>query len=140
MKKIYFAGSICGGRNDLGWYEKIIRHLRLKEEILTEHVGNKNVTILGETTKTDPAIFICDMAWLSAADIVVAEVSTPSLGVGFEVAKAVGLSKKILCLYRIQKGKKLSAMIAGCPDIQVGEYKNFEDAKKLIDAFFKKHL
>ena len=35
----------------------------------------------------------------------VAEVTQPSLGVGYEIGRAVAMDKKILCLYRPQEGK-----------------------------------
>ena len=48
------------------------------------------------------------------------------------------LGKKVYCLYRPQEGKKLSAMIGGNKYFIIKEYKTLEDAKKLIDGFFKK--
>jgi len=135
LKKIYFAGSIRGGRNDLDRYQEIISYLQHHGEVLTEHIGYFGTTQLGEADKSDIEIFNRDMDWLSSSEFVVAEVSTPSLGVGFEIARAVGLHKKVLCLYRVQKDRKLSAMISGCPDIQVKEYQTFEEVKQIIDNF-----
>jgi hypothetical protein len=50
------------------------------------------------------------------------------------------MNKKILCLYRDQEDKKLSAMISGNPKIEVARYKEKEDALKQIDAFFTKQI
>ena len=36
---------------------------------------------------------------------IVAEVTQPSLGVGYEIGRAVDMKKPILCLYRPQEGK-----------------------------------
>ena len=135
MKKIYFAGSIRGGRDDQELYEKIINYLQSFGEVLTEHVGHAGITPSGEVSMSDQGIYNRDINWLTSSDIVVAEVSMPSLGVGFEIARAVELNKRILCLYRVQENKKLSAMISGCPDIQVKEYQTFEDVKQIIDEF-----
>ncbi len=137
MKKIYFAGSIRGGRNDLELYQKIISYLQRFGDVLTEHIGEAGLTTMGEAGMTDEEIFKRDIGWLSGADFVVAEVSTPSLGVGFEMATAVDLHKKILCLYRLQGDRKLSAMIAGCPGILVSEYQTFEEARQIMDDFFR---
>ncbi|HRY82084.1 MAG TPA: nucleoside 2-deoxyribosyltransferase [Candidatus Moranbacteria bacterium] len=134
MIKIYFAGSIRGGRNDVNIYKKIIKHLQLLGKVLTEHVGQ--VTARGEVGKSDKYIYRRDLNWLSSSDLVIADVSSPSLGVGFEIAKAIELNKKVLCLFHGQKNKKLSAMISGCPNIKVGEYDTFDDAKKIIDKFY----
>ncbi len=136
MKKIYFAGSIRGGRNDKEIYRQIIGYLQTIGEVLTEHVGSSALTPSGEENMTDREIFERDLEWLSSSEFVVAEVSTPSLGVGFEIAKALDLGKKIICLYRNQEGKKLSAMISGCPGILVKEYQSLEEAKNIINSFF----
>lgn len=136
--KIYFAGSIRGGRDDKEFYLEIINLLGKYGKVLTEHIGDKTLSAMGEDGPTDEYIYERDMAWLNEADVVVAEVSTPSLGVGYEVAKAESMGKKILCLYRPEGGKYLSAMIAGNPHITVGEYKNIEEALKVIDDFLKK--
>lgn len=134
--KIYFAGSICGGRNDAQLYERIINCIKAYGEVLTEHVGYQSLTEEGDDEESS-SIYARDIQWLSSADILIAEVTTPSLGVGYEVAKAVQLNKPVLCLYRPQKGKRLSAMIAGCPDILNAEYTSLEEVKKVIDTFLK---
>ena len=135
MLKIYFAGSIRGGREHIDFYIGIIEYLQNFGKVLTEHVGNSSITPEGENTLTDNFIFNRDMEWLTSSDVIVAEVSNPSLGVGFEIASAIGLKKKILCLFKKQENKKLSAMIAGCPDITVKEYVELDEAKKLINDF-----
>ena len=134
--KIYFAGSICGGRSDAQLYEEIIDCIKAYGEVLTEHVGYQSLTEEGDDLESS-SIYARDIQWLSSADILIAEVTTPSLGVGYEVANAVQLNKPVLCLYRPRKGKRLSAMIAGCPDIINVEYTSLEEAKKVIDKFLK---
>lgn len=135
--KIYFAGSIRGGRDDADLYLQIIDHLRQYGEVLTEHVGDKNIKLLGEDGLTDDYIHKRDLEWVLDSDVLVAEVSTTSLGVGYEIGRAIENNKRVLCLYRPQDGKRLSAMIAGSPDVTNAEYKNLDDAKKVIDNFFK---
>jgi nucleoside 2-deoxyribosyltransferase len=135
MIKIYFAGSIRGGRNDRGLYNQIIQYLQQFGEVLTEHVGDGGLTPMGEAGMSDEDIYNRDMDWLTSADVVVAEVSTPSLGVGFEIASAIRWRKKVLCLFRIQEDRKLSAMIAGCPEVTVTEYRTMEDIKTCISHF-----
>ena len=77
---------------------------------------------------------------LTSADVVVAEVSTPSLGVGFEIASAIRWGKRVLCLYRVQEDRKLSAMIAGCPEVTVSNYLTMEDIKTSISHFINSYL
>lgn len=77
------------------------------------------------------------MKWLNDTNIVVAEVTNPSLGVGYELAMAENLNKKILCLYRPSQGKNLSAMIRGNAKFKVIDYKTLKDARIIIDKFIK---
>ena len=135
--KIYFAGSIRGGRDDVGLYLQIIEHLKKYGEVLTEHVGDKNLALLGEDGVKDDYIHNRDLEWFIQSNVVVAEVTTPSLGVGYEIGRAVENQKRVLCLYRPQDGKRLSAMITGSPDVTNAEYKTLDDAKKIIDDFFE---
>lgn len=132
---IYFGGSISGGRDDRLLYVEIIRVLRSYGRVLTEHIADESLTKHGEDL-ADTEIHDRDMDWLRAASHVVAEVTTPSLGVGYEIGRAVELKIPVLCLFRPRKDKRLSAMIAGCPDLQMREYANIADLPRLFDEFF----
>ena len=91
---IYFAGSICGGRQNRELYYKIIEHLKQYGKVLTENIADRDLTEKGEDNTDDRAIHDRDLAWLQSSDLVIAEVTTPSLGVGYEVARAVQFSKR----------------------------------------------
>jgi 2'-deoxynucleoside 5'-phosphate N-hydrolase len=136
--KIYFAGSIRGGRTDVEMYMQIIEYLKKFGEVLTEHIGDKNLKLLGEDNLTDNYIHNRDLDWVFQSDVLVVEVSTASLGVGYEIGRAIENKKRVLCLYRPQEGKRLSAMIAGCPGILIKNYNGLEDAKNILDEFFNK--
>jgi len=136
--KIYFAGSIRGGRNDKQLYADIINTLSPYGVVLTEHVGDQKLTAFGEYGPTDQYIYNRDMNWLKEADVVVAEVSTPSLGVGYELAKAEEWGKKILCLYRETRGKRLSAMVAGSGSLEIIKYKSLGDLKGVLKYYLEK--
>jgi 2'-deoxynucleoside 5'-phosphate N-hydrolase len=129
---IYFAGSIHGGRGDAALYNRIIRYMKQFGNVFTEHIGDASLTDLGDKGVTDRFIHDRDMGWLLAADVIVAEVTVISAGVGYEIGRAVALGKKVICLYRPQPGKRLSAMIAGCPRITVINYREPEEAEKAI--------
>ncbi|XP_012874547.1 PREDICTED: 2'-deoxynucleoside 5'-phosphate N-hydrolase 1 [Dipodomys ordii] len=80
-----------------------------------------------------------DLAWLQQADVVVAEVTQPSLGVGYELGRAVALHKNILCLFRPRSGRVLSAMIRGAADgsrFQVWDYEE-EEVEAMLDRYFE---
>jgi 2'-deoxynucleoside 5'-phosphate N-hydrolase len=129
---IYFAGSIRGGRDDAALYALIIDFLKQSGNVFTEHIGDAALTDQGDEGFTDRQIHDRDMDWLLAADIIVAEVTTVSTGVGYEIGRAVALGKKVICLYREQPGKKLSAMIAGCPHLSMIFYRHVEELEKSI--------
>lgn len=77
--KIYFAGSIRGGRDDVALYEKIITELQKYAEVLTEHIGAASLTSFGENATSDSSIHDRDMNWLFESDVIVAEVTHLSL-------------------------------------------------------------
>ena len=135
--KIYFAGAIRGGREETDIYNNIITYLSSKAEVLTEHVGSSKLTTIGETNRSDGEIFLRDMEWLQSADLVIAEVTTPSLGVGYELGIAEKLKIPVLCLYRPIKGKRLSAMISGNEKFNCQAYQTLDDAKVHINKFLK---
>jgi 2'-deoxynucleoside 5'-phosphate N-hydrolase len=133
--KIYFAGSIRGGREDAGLYAEIISHLKHFGTVLTEHVGQP-APDSGEVEQlTDQKIYERDMKWLLSCDAVVAEVTTVSMGVGFELGQAVASGKKVLCLFRPKTARNLSAMIAGCPGIQLICYSDPDEAISAVTRF-----
>ena len=134
--KIYFAGSIRGGRGDKEIYSLLINHLRKHGEVLTEHVGDKDLEEVGEIIP-DEEIFKRDVKWLKSADFVVAEVTTTSLGVGYEIGLAESLGKKILCLHRHQY-RRLSAMIAGNKNVTTAFYNDVSEAFRIIDDFLSR--
>jgi nucleoside 2-deoxyribosyltransferase len=118
---IYFAGSISGGRGDQAIYTQIIDLLKQHGTVLTEHFGDASLTSAGENLP-DREIHDRDIEWLRKADVLVAEVTTPSLGVGYEIGRALEWGKRIICLYRPSAGRRLSGMIAGSSGIVVRRY------------------
>jgi len=134
--KIYFAGSIRGGRGDVALYQAMITWLRTFGEILTEHVGDPALSEKGGDGPTDRYIHERDMAWLAACDLVIAEVTVPSSGVGYELGWATALKKPVLCLHR-SIGQPLSAMIAGSPGIQTAIYTSLDEAQAIVEKFIK---
>jgi len=137
MNKIYFAGSIRAGRGDAHIYKELVRLLSKYGKVLTEHVGDPGLAESGEVGKTEEFIFERDVKWIAEADVLVAEVTQPSLGVGYEIGVAERLGKRVLCLYRVQEGKKLSAMIMGNKKLTVESYGDISAAEVIVAKFFK---
>lgn len=118
-------------------YEQLIAMLQNFGKVLTEHIGDKNVIMSESTSYTDEYIYERDMSWLKESDFVVAEVSTPSLGVGYEIGYAVHVKKPVLCLYKEGAEHQLSAMISGCAELHVICYKEIEELKDPIEEFIQ---
>ena len=134
--KIYYAMSISGEHSESSEdiNVKLIEYLKNYGEVLTELFANPAYKNIGETHLTDKEIHDRDMDWLLSSDLIVAEVSNKSFGVGYEIGRAVENNKKILCLRKKSK-KRLSAMISGCDKLILKEYADLEDAKKEINIY-----
>ena len=134
--KVYFAGSIRGGRKDQNKYHELILFLSSKVKVLTEHVGDTGIEEIGEQDLSDNEIYQRDLEWLESADAVIAEVTNPSLGVGYELGMAEKLGKPILCLYEeSSKKSKLSAMVSRNLKFRTFHYHDLDHAKKEILSF-----
>ncbi len=131
--KIYFSGSIRGGRDDVKIYHQIITYLKNFGEVLTEHIGDSSLDSSGEKNN-DVSIHNKDMEFLMECDLVVAEVTSPSLGVGYEIGRAIENNKKVICIYREIENKKISAMILGSKNILSFKYQDLESLKKILST------
>ncbi|MEZ4848139.1 MAG: nucleoside 2-deoxyribosyltransferase [Bacteroidia bacterium] len=135
--KIYFSGSISGGRQDAALYQRWIHFLKEYGEVLTEHIGDPQLQP-GETTiLDDKGIHDRDLEWLESADVVIAEVTVPSLGVGYELGQARAMNKPVICLFRPGNGKRLSAMIAGCEDFVCLRYQEIAEIEDKVISILK---
>lgn len=131
-RKIYFAGSIRGGRVDAGLYRRIIEHIQKTDTVLTEHVGSPDLNLM-EQGKRDEAIYSQDTGWLAECDLVIAECTCPSLGVGYELAYAERLGKPVHIFYDRSK-TQLSAMLTGDPYFIIHPYTKEAEIYPLIDS------
>ena len=133
--KIYFSCSLTGGRKDEAIYGVLVDHLQAQgHAVLTAHLARPEVMTLEQTV--DPGeVYARDVAWMRAADVLVAEVSTPSHGVGYEIAYILGLGKPVLCLYR--QGARVSKMITGNtePRLTVRAYADPAQAVQFLEEF-----
>lgn len=132
--KFYFAGAIRGGREKLDTYIKINELLEKYGEILDKHVAKPDVNKL-ESNKSLEEIYNRDVNWIKECDILVAEVSTPSLGVGYEISYAEKLEKRIICVY--DESINISAMIGGNKYFELIKYKDSDDLISKLETKLK---
>jgi 2'-deoxynucleoside 5'-phosphate N-hydrolase len=132
---LYFACSITGGRDFESIYQAITAALLVDgHEVPTSYLANTEVMVL-EAVVSPQDVYERDVAWIQACEALVAEVSTPSHGVGYEIAFALGLGKPVLCLYR--ENRPVSKMITGNsePNIQVKAYHDPTEAIAIVRSF-----
>ena len=132
MKKIYFAGSIRGGRIDAELYNRLIGYMQKTSIVLTEHIGSPHLNLL-EQGKRDIEIYDQDTAWLRESDVLIAECTCPSLGVGYELAYAEKIGKPCHIFYDRTK-TQLSAMLTGNPYFIIHPYENEDEIYLIIDT------
>jgi len=131
---ILFTGSIRGGREQQPRYAEIVDLLKHYGTVLSEHIASEDISHYGETDLTKEEIHDRELAALHQADLVVAEVSTPSLGVGYLIAQALLSEKRVICLYHGEDTHKLSAMIKGNRNTEVIAYHNTAELQAVFET------
>lgn len=134
---IYFACSITGGRQDELVYQRLVSALqKYGHEVPTALLASPDVMPLEGIVSAED-VYSRDVGWITECDMLLAEVSTPSHGVGYEIGLALSLGKKVLCLYR--KGGKVSKMILGNPHPQltVHAYDSPDQAVDLLSTYLE---
>lgn len=108
--------------------------LKQGHEVPTAHLARPEVMEL-ERVVDPEEVYRRDIEWIEACDAVVAEVSTPSHGVGYEIAYALAQGKPVLCCYR--GDAPVSKMITGnsSQGLVVRGYRDDEDALQIVQAF-----
>lgn len=135
-KKIYFAGSIRGGRVDADLYNRIITYIQRTDIVLTEHVGGSNLCLEEQGFARDSKIYNQDTAWLRESDLLIGECTCPSLGVGYELAYAERFGIPCHIFYNKTK-THLSAMLTGNSYFKIHPYEIEEEIYKVIDEILK---
>ena len=112
--KIYFACSITGGREFESIYQALVRGLVTEgHQVLTAHLAESSAGEQ-ESALGPQEVYIRDADWIHESDVLIAEVSVPSHGVGYEIGFALENGKRVLTLH--QQDRKISKMISGNPD------------------------
>lgn len=137
---IYFSGSITGGRADVELYRWFVEALEAEGyRVLAGAVAAEHVTAGGEAISRRE-IFDRDIGWVDDSDLVVAEVSMPSLGVGYEIAYARHVRRiPVIALWRPAHAKRCSAMISGDPGAELLEYEDPADLLPRLLESIRRH-
>ena len=131
-KNVYFAGSIRGGRVDAALYHRIISYIKKTDTVLTEHIGKSNISLTAQTRAVDTHIYEQDTTWLRSSDLLIAECTCPSLGVGYELAYAEAHNIPVFIFYDKTKSN-LSAMLNGNTYFTIISYETEEAIYPVLD-------
>ncbi len=132
---IYFSCSLTGGRADQPIYAAIVSFLLSQGHTVPTAQLADPAVMAEEATIDSATVYQRDIQWLDECDAVVAEVSTPSHGVGYEIAYALLRGKPVLCCHRVDA--RVSKMLTGndSPNLSLGLYTDEAGAVAAVAAF-----
>jgi nucleoside 2-deoxyribosyltransferase len=136
--QIYFSCSITGGRDDQPVYRSLVQALLEDGHIVpTAHLADPDIPVMEKTVNAKD-VFLRDSTWIKECDAVIAEVTTPSHGVGYEIALAEFTGKPIFLCYR--KGARVSKMLLGNPSslFVIYPYTSIDGAIKNMRVFLNR--
>jgi nucleoside 2-deoxyribosyltransferase len=115
--RIYLACTVRGDRSAVAALRLLVERLeRDGHTVLTKHLLDDGVDA-AESALTARAVYERDIEWLESCDLLVADASGSSYGVGFEVGYVLGRSdrtrQRVVLLYRADRLERISRLIAG---------------------------
>jgi nucleoside 2-deoxyribosyltransferase len=118
--RIYLACTVRGDRAGVAAGRAICERLQhLGHEVLTTHLLADDVEA-AESRLSEAEVYRRDIEWLSQCDVLVAEASGSSYGVGFEVGYVLGraheTSQRVVLLYDRARRNSISRLITGNRD------------------------
>ena len=140
--KIYFACSIRGEQGGKEEKELIVNTLKeLGHEVLSEIFTtlDKDNNHSSKGTMTPAEVYKWDMNWVRESDVIVADVSRISTGLGYEIGWKLSSGGKVVALCREDKYDDLSNMIKGCtePNFSLKLWKGMEHPEQLKEILLQ---
>jgi len=137
QKRVFFSCSMRGGysrvaQEELRKIPDIIEALGLV--LISRHQTSENF-MENESKLTEQEIHDRDYRWLKEVDLVIAEITNPSLGVGAEIADAVNLGIPVLCVYKKEYEHQISAYVRGKAGVVCRAYSDHDELKEVIREF-----
>ena len=134
--KVYVSGSIYGGRQKVDVYKKLIAKLETFSEVLNRNIVEDDV-LEKEAMVSDNDTFKDLENKMRKADILLAEVTVPSLGVGYEIGFCDMIGKRIVAIYDKNDIEKVSTMIRGNERIKLIPYTDIEQIVENLEEILK---
>lgn len=136
--KIYFACSIRGEQGGKEEKEMMVKAMKdLGHVVLSEQFTNYDIDVNQQnSTEMIPSdIYKQDMGWVYDSDIIVADVSRISTGMGYEVGWKMAKGGRILALCKAEKLESLSNMLKGCTEknFKLISWQTKGDVRKILE-------
>ena len=138
---IYLACTVRGDRAAVGALRAVADRLEERgHRVLTRHLLADDVDT-AESALTERDVFERDMEWLQAADLLIAEASGSSFGVGFEVGYVLGRAgqtgQRVLLLYNASRRPQVSRLISGNahPHCSTFAYEDAAGLQRIIETY-----
>lgn len=115
--KIYLACTVRGDRGAIAGLRALAAALEADgHTLLTKHLLDDDVEG-SESRLSEREVYERDVTWLDGCDVLIADASGSSFGVGFEVGYVLGRSdrssQRVLLLYRADRQRVISRLISG---------------------------
>ena len=143
MMRIYLACTVRGDRGGVVAGRTICERLQQHgHEVLTTHLLADDVND-AESQLSEVQVYRRDLEWLSRCDVLVAEASGSSYGVGFEVGYVLGRARstgqRVVLLYDAARRHTISRLITGNCDeaCDTFAYASVEELAAFIDRRFQ---
>ena len=137
--RIYLACTVRGERSGVLAGRAICEQLQQHgHEVLTTHLLADDVE-QAESRLSEEDVYRRDLDWLSRCDVLVAEASGSSYGVGFEVGYLIGRARetrqRVLLVYDAARRHSVSRLISGNCDeaCTTFAYQSIDDLIAFID-------
>jgi len=142
--KIYLACTVRGDRAGVDAGRAIAARLaRHGHDVLTTHLLADNANE-AEGQLSEEEIYRRDIEWLSTCDMLVAEASGSSYGVGFEVgyvlSRARHTGQQVVVVYDAARRDAISRLITGNCDVAcctTFAYRSIDELAAFIDRHFE---
>jgi len=143
MMRIYLACTVRGDRRGVVAGRTICERLQQHgHEVLTTHLLADDVND-AESQLSEAQVYRRDLEWLSRCDVLVAEASGSSYGVGFEVGYVLGRARdtgqRVVLLYDAARRHAISRLITGNCDeaCDTFAYASVEELTAFVDRRFR---
>jgi nucleoside 2-deoxyribosyltransferase len=140
--QVYLACTVRGDRGGVTAGRQLADGLKARgHTILTEHLLQDDVES-AEAGLSEARVFTRDLEWLDACDVLVAEASASSFGVGFEVgyvlARAADTGQRVFLVYDANRADRISRLILGNnhPSCVRMPYRSADDLGEFLTRYF----